>query len=1531
SNSLVPIGVMGEICIGGSSLARGYLNQAELTEEKFITNPFVTGERLYKTGDLGRWLADGNVEYLGRKDDQVKIRGYRIELGEIEHALLSNNLIESAIVVVAENEGQEKQLIAYLASSDAVDVIELRAYLKTQLPAYMIPAHFVQLEELPLTANGKIDKRALPNPDGLGLSSGVEYVAPSTELEQQIVTIWENVLQREKVGVKDDFFELGGHSLKAIKLINEYQKIFEVKLSINELFINTRLELHLELIQSAGKTSFIEIPIQEKQVSYAISDAQRRLWVLSQFEEGSAAYNMPSQVYLNQEINIENFTKAINATIERHEILRTVFEADEEGTIRQWVLEKAELDFEITYQDFRNDQIQEQVKHYILADSSQSFDLEKGPLFRIALLQIEDNAYVFYFNMHHIISDGWSMSVLSKDVFTFYEAFEANREPELKDLRIQYKDYAAWQLNQLKEETFKGHQNYWLNHLSGELPLLDLPSSKQRPIIKTNNGLGLSTYLDETTTAQLKKHAQQNGGSLFMTLLATWNVLFYRYTAQKNIIIGTPIAGRDHADLEDQIGCYLNTLALRNELNPSEGFNEFYKKVKTNTLASYSHQMYPFDRLVEELGLQRDISRSAVFDVMLTLQNTGENTAKFKLNTEQLNLIVAEEAGASKFDIDFTFQEMGDYLSMHAVYNPDVYDKEMVEDLIKHYKQLLVVVLANPELGIEAIDYLSDQEEQALLLDFNNTKIVYQQDKTIVDLFYAQAERTPNEIAVVFEATELTYQTLNEKSNQLAHYLQSNYAIKPDDLVGIQLERSEWMIIAILAVLKSGGAYVPIDPNNPQERVNTIVEDSQAKIVLDKAELSRFNAAQKLHPVAKVITAVNPNNLAYVIYTSGSTGKPKGVMLEHGNVTNFFEGMNGVFGNERGTFLSLTNYTFDISVLELLWTLTKGYKVVLQGDVRAIVEGDYSVYAQIKKHAVTHMQATPSMGTILNEYFSDDKGWQSLKTILLGGEPLTVSLAEGIYTNLAAVQIYNMYGPTETTIWSSVKKIEPGSNFIEIGHPIANTQIYILDSNKKIVPIGVQGEIYIGGNGVARGYTNHELSKVSFIESPFQEGGRLYKTGDYGLWMKNGSIYCIGRKDQQVKIRGHRIELGEIEQALLKNDQLKDVVVVLNDKEEKELVAYVTAKQVQKDDAENLNAANLRAYLKDHLPEYMIPSYFVALDKLPLNNSGKVDKKALPEPEGLALSGGNEYVAPRNEMEEKLADIWGELLERDKVGIRDDFFALGGNSILVFNLLRLARKVTKREVTIMEFYNSPTIETFTRNIPLPSKHPSLISFKKGKKKNRTIYFLPGLSGSAAYLGPLADKLSKSFNSFAIQSTGMAEGQVVKRTLEDEAQEFVDIIASQEVDSNFVLFGLSFGGYLGFEIAKRLEKLGYSKFSFLICDIGPDIEGDFATELEMKDYLETFEDLRGTLSDGEVDRSKSVAGNNIKMLNKHLIKGKLNMEISCIDAIQNDPSSGVQEWANHTHKKIIVNEFDCEHTGMMEERFHADIQEILTNA
>jgi amino acid adenylation domain-containing protein/non-ribosomal peptide synthase protein (TIGR01720 family) len=1015
-----------------------------------------------------------------------------------------------------------------------------------------------------------------------------------------------------------------------------------------------------------SNTEYENIPLIPLAESYPISSAQRRLWLLSQFEGGSLAYNLPARVYLSDTCDIEKFKAAIDSTIERHEILRTVFKEDKNGEVRQWVLAKDYLGFKIDYKDFRKSKNKEkEIDEYVKDDANKPFDLEHGPLLRASLLQVTDEEYVFYYNMHHIISDGWSVEVLSKDILAYYESYKNNTEPNLKTLRIQYKDYSSWHLAQLEKESYKTHMEYWVNSLKGELPLLDLPSKKQRPKIKTYNGYTLRTYLDLETTTKLKKYSETNGGSLFMGLLAAWNVLMYRYTAQKEIIIGSPAAGRDHADLEDQIGFYVNTLALKNEIKPEENFNTFYKILKENAIKSYNHQMYPFDKLVEELDLQRNMSRSPVFDISITYHNTLGATEMQLFDEDSIQRITSFGFAKVKNDIEIHFKEIGNHLSFTLIYNDDVYESEMIEKLMMHYKLILNSLLTNPEKKLGEVEYLSEKEKNDLLFVFNDTEVAYQKDKTIIELFIQQVDKNPDNIAIVFEERKLTYKQLDKLSNQLADYLQKNYQINPENMVGVQLDRSELIVITILGIWKAGGVYIPIVPEYPSSRKEYIIKDTSLKLLITEVsfihDMNYYEGNvfaidvefdSENYNSEKIFAPIKPSGLAYVIYTSGSTGEAKGVMIEHNGLINMAaDHIQKLTLNASDKVLQFVSFSFDGSILDIFMTLLSGGTLIILG--RQQIADHIKFIDYINEQCVTVMTLPPVYLRALNQAPFD-----SVRTIITAGEPANPKDAIYYAQNK---NFYNAYGPTEATVNSTLYKVNPFINYasVPIGRVANNKQIYIVNESNQLQPLGVTGEICIGGAGLARGYLNQEeLTKAKFISNPFKSGERLYKTGDLGRWLPEGIIEFAGRKDDQVKIRGYRIELGEIEHALQSYEAVDECVVMVkeNENKEKELVAYITSKSEQ-------NSNSLRLYLKDILPEYMLPAYYIQLASMPLTSNGKIDKRSLPDPQGLGVSSGVEYVEAVSEEEKILVEVWSDVLKREGIGIKDSFYNLGGDSI----------------------------------------------------------------------------------------------------------------------------------------------------------------------------------------------------------------------------------------------------------------------------
>lgn len=1030
-----------------------------------------------------------------------------------------------------------------------------------------------------------------------------------------------------------------------------------------------------------------------KNSSYQLSDAQKRLWILGQFENASNAYNMPAHIILKGQYDPSKFGLAIASVLQRHEILRTVFKKDENGEIRQWILPLEDLGFQLDYKDFTSEEKAiEKAESYISEDSFTLFDLENGPLVRVSMLQLSSNSCMFYYNMHHIISDGWSMEVLAKDVMSYYAFYKDGIPLNLSELKIQYKDYAAWQQTQTNGVALKASKIYWSERLGGELPVLTLPSQKLRPGVKTYNGHSLRFHIPSELTQGLRDISRETGGSLFIGLLTVWNILMYRYTSQEDMIIGTAVAGRDHTDLEDQIGFYVNTLALRNTIQPENSFYQTLNQIKQVTLEAYEHQMYPFDRLIEDLSIPRDSGRSPIFEVMLTLQNIGDRHEKRQ--TEESDAIEDLGKSKAKFDLSVSFEELGDHLSFIITYNTDVYEYSMVSQLMIHFKSLLKVLLEAPDVKVANVDYLSKAEKDMLLHVFNDTFADYPKDKTVIDLFNEQVLANPDATVLTYNDRSMSYKELDEKSRRLADYLICNGIQK--QLIPICVDRSIEMVIGILGILRSGNSYVPIEGNFPKQRIQYILEDTQSSyVVTTTSYVSLFDNVNILNletfdytskNLESISIHISPADLAYCIYTSGTTGIPKGVLNEHGALLNRLLWMRDELKiNSGSVLLQKTPYIFDVSVWELIMPLITGCELFI-----AKPDGHKDplyLLDLIEANAITTLHFVPSMFGLFLDYATPQK-CKSLKHIICSGEALPMQMVRKFKAQFKEVQLLNYYGPTEAAI--DVTSIELTDTdlqkeVVSIGSPVANTKIYIADKFYNIQPPGVVGELLIGGVQVARGYLNKpELTAEKFIASPFLAYDRLYKTGDLAYWQSDGSICYVGRNDNQVKINGNRIELGEVEQALSGHEEIKNCAVTVKERNGKNyLTAYYTADTVQ-------HSLALKSYLQGKLPVYMVPEYFIHLQELPLTVTGKLDKKSLPE---LEINGTNDYVAPSNEIEQRLVNIWAAVLKLDKdaISVHKNFFELGGNSLDIITLNTKINLEFNCNISVTEMFSLNTI------------------------------------------------------------------------------------------------------------------------------------------------------------------------------------------------------------------------------------------------
>ncbi|MBD2625733.1 non-ribosomal peptide synthetase [Trichormus variabilis] len=1297
----VPLGVAGELYIGGESLARGYLNQPELTAQRFIIHSFGDrDQRLYKTGDRVRYLSNGNLEFLGRLDDQVKIRGYRIELGEISTALSQHPAVKENVVIAREKTSIEKRLIAYIVpTSHAVSDHDFRNFLKAKLPDYMIPSAFVILKSLPLTANGKLDRQALPAPEEI-VSRETTFIAPRTPVEEVLAGIWGQLLGVKQISINDNFFDLGGHSLLATQVISRIRTTFNVEIPLPQLFESANLAALAAQIEIAMRGEQQEIktitPVTRNQ-NLPLSFAQQRLWFFDQFEPGSPSYNLPRVVRLQGKLNIDALSESLNEIIKRHEILRTNFVISD-GQPIQVISPSVNLTLPvIDLQNIRQQQRETELYRLAKEEAQTGFNLTQAPLLRAKLLQLDAEDFVILLTLHHIVSDGWSTDILIREVAVLYTAFCAAKPSSLPQLPIQYADFAIWQRRWLEGEELKNQLAYWQQQLSGELPILQLPTARPRPTVQTYAGKTLSFVLPTSLSEELKTLSKQEGVTLFMTLLAAFKTLLYRYTNQIDILVGSPIANRNRAEIENLVGFFVNTLVLRSNLSGNPTFRDLLKQVREVALGAYTHQDLPFEKLVEEIQPERNLSHNPLFQVMFVLQNAPMRQLKLpglKVETLENNVTTA------KFDLTLVIEDVEQGLIANFEYNPDLFNEITISRLAANFEVLLTGIVANPQQQIGELPLLTATEKQQLLA-WSQGEICLQPELCLHQLFEAQVEKTPDAVAVVFDHQKLTYRELNTKANQLAHYLQK-LGVKPEVLVGICIERSLEMVVGLLAILKAGGAYIPLDPAYPKERLGYMLADSQLSVLLTQKSLlenlpihhgqvvcldvEEDKISQQIadNPINKI----TPENLAYLIYTSGSTGKPKGVQISHGAVVNFLIAMRQKPGlTAQDILLSVTTLSFDIAGLEIYLPLTIGAQTVIVSRQEAF--DGIQLSKRLNSCGATVMQATPATWRMLLS-----AGWIGNKQlkILCGGEALDYTLAQQLQER--GKEVWNLYGPTETTIWSAASQVQ---NSVAIANPIANTQFYILDSYNQLVPIGVAGELHIGGAGLARGYLHQpELTAEKFISNSFNQNAadRLYKTGDLVRYQADGTIEFLGRIDHQVKIRGFRIELGEIESGLNQHPDVEaSIVIVREDKPgDQRLVAYIVSKSQPE-----INIIELRSFLQEKLPTYMRPTAFVILDKLPLTPNGKVDRKALPVPDtsiGLEAS----FVPPRTPTEQIVADIWADILGLEKVGIFNNFFELGGHSLLATQVISRLREAFKIDLPLRSFFENPTIKNLVERI-----------------------------------------------------------------------------------------------------------------------------------------------------------------------------------------------------------------------------------------
>ena len=1305
----VPVGVSGEVYIGGVQLARGYWRRADLTAERFIPHPHSAsvGERLYRTGDLGRYLSDGNIEFLGRLDHQVKIRGYRIEIGEIEVALTAHDGVREAVVIVREDATAEKQLVAYVVregtAATQFKTADLRDYLRGLLPEYMVPSFFVVFDALPLTANGKLDRDALPAPQDADTDLTDTYVTARTPVEEMLCGIWASWLEVEQVGVEDNFFEVGGHSLLATAVISQVREVFGVEIPVSSVFDKPTVkelarQIEIALEAHDGSTSVPRLQCVSREGPLALSFAQQRLWFIDQMEPGSAIYNIPWAKRLFGTLNVEALERALGELVRRHESLRTSFPMHNGEPVQviaeagEWRLEKSDLRALLRAE--REAVVQELVRR----EWREGFDLSTGPLFRVKLLQVKDAEHVLLLTMHHIISDGWSLDILFRELTLLYNVYSQGQASPLADLEVQYADYAAWQREYLQGEVLAEQLSYWKEQLAGAPAVLELPTDHARPAVQSFRGDLELFELPVELSEKLQQLSQRENVTLFMTMLAAFQVLLSRYSGQQEVVVGTPIAGRTRAEVEPLIGFFVNTLALRADLSGGPSFRELLKQVRERCLGAYAHQDIPFEKLVEELQPQRSLSHQPLFQVMFQLQDGWFEPMAFEgLKVEGLR----QQGGTAKFDLSLSLVQSDKGMGGGVYYSTDLFERSSIKRLAQHYAQLLESIVAAVEQPVQELRLLGEAERRQLLVEWNQTSSAYPQ-LSIAELFEQQAAHTPEAVAVIFDDEQLSYRELNERANQLAHYLRAQ-GVGLETLVGISLERSVELVVALLGVLKAGGAYLPLDADYPLERLALMLGEAEVTVLLTQQSLlgrlpaplpkrviclqrggAQFAEQSRTNPAVEV----GPENLAYVIYTSGSTGVPKGVAVAHRSVVRLVKETNYASFTDKEVFLQLAPISFDAATLELWGPLLNGGRLVLFPATEPSLPELGTI---LQRHQVTTLWLTSGLFQLMVDERLEDL--QSVRQLLAGGDVLSAAHVRKAAEQLPQCQLINGYGPTENTTFSCCYAVGEASTIgssVPIGTPIANTQAYLLDNELQPVPVGVTGELYFGGAGLARGYLRQpQLTAEKFIPSPHgaETGARLYRTGDLARYRADGTLEFLGRRDQQVKVRGYRIEPAEIEAVLRRQEQVREAVVVVREQwpGDKRLIAYVSPRE-----GAELKVAELRSYVRERLPRYMMPAAIEVLERLPLTPNGKVDRGALPEVQ-QGEAGEHDYVAPRTEVEELLGALWAELLPAERIGVEDDFFALGGHSLLATRLLSRVREMFEVEVPLRALFEEPTV------------------------------------------------------------------------------------------------------------------------------------------------------------------------------------------------------------------------------------------------
>ncbi|MGZ4111686.1 MAG: amino acid adenylation domain-containing protein, partial [Tumebacillaceae bacterium] len=1325
----VPVGVAGELYIGGRGVSLGYLNRADLTSERFLANPFSDdlGSVIYRTGDLVRYLADGTLQYLNRIDNQVKIRGFRIELGDIEAVLAEHDALRENVVVAREDKSGGKRLVAYLvAKEEAPSVQELREYLKGKLPEYMVPSAFVVLDALPLTPNGKVDRRALPEPGRERPELSVEFVAPQTPLEKELAAIWIDLFGSDRIGVNDNFFELGGHSLLATQLGSRLRERFQVEIPLYHLFRNATVTGLAQLIEEyAGQEDDMQqlpdIKPVSRDVEIPLSFSQERVWFVEQLNPFNKAYYFNGTLRFTGEVNVPAMERALTDIMERHEIFRTSFPAKDGKPYQQiHPAEPVKLDV-IDIEWVEESKREAELKRLIDEEIGKSIDIAKLPIVRFSLFRLSEKEYVYLHVEHHLVHDGWSFRIFLRDFLLLYKAHSEGKQAKLPEMPVQFADFAYWHREYMQGAHIDKQLDYWVKKLEGATKVLELPTDRPRPAVHKFRGTAPRVKFDRALTTQLVDFCRKEGVTMYMVLMAAFQTLMHRYSGQKDLIVGTGIANRRWAETEQLLGMLVNNVMLHSDFSNDPTFRDHLHHVRNSAWEAYENQDVPFERVVEALKLDRDLSRNPLYQVMFSFHDTPIEKVDLPAKLELTEVV---SNGSSKFDFNviviprtdsqdygIAAGQMPDDLVLLWEYNTDLWDEETIQNIMKHFQQLLGSIVQNPDEHVSRLSLLNEQEREQQLVLWNETEAPYP-NVCLHNLFEEQAQKTPDAVAAIFGEQEMTYAELDRRANQLAHHL-IKLGVGPDVPVGLCMDRSLEMVVGLVGVLKAGGAFVPLDTEAPTARILQVVEDAQAPVVVSQSSLQHKLPVEVKHyvyldqaaeleayPTTAPQVDVQPHHLCSIYYTSGSTGKPKGVSNTHVGWVNrmvWMQDYHKLTADE--SVLQKTTLTFDDAGVEFFWPLMVGARIALlepglHKDPRAIIDAAI-------KYQVSLLQFVPSMLTLIVDAITpeDRNNLKRLRIVVSSGEALRAELVRK-FRDRVGCGLFNLWGATEVSIDSTqhactVTDALEGA-IVPVGTPIANNQVYVLDQHMQPVPIGVAGDLYLAGIGLARDYLNNpERTAEAFVPNPYVEGERMYKTGDRGYYRRDGSVMFLGRLDDQVKVRGQRVELGEMEAVLAQHPAVKDCAVVAHKYPDGYRVAgyYVLQPEPANYAGEYKWGAveSLRAFMNERLPDYMVPARFMQVEEMPLTTSGKIDRKLLPEFSDERPELASSYVAPRNELESAIVDIWQTILNLSQIGVEDKFFDLGGHSLDATRVISRVNRDLEVSLPLRVLFEEPTV------------------------------------------------------------------------------------------------------------------------------------------------------------------------------------------------------------------------------------------------